>query len=203
MKTRMGFKWWTTASQAILWSAMEWVERPEARSPAASPSKPCCRALGLDPLTAESMQRAVSAANSSVYSKAERDLRLAGMGTTLVALATRGQHAWIAHVGDSRCYRLREGRLECLTQDHSLVDEQVRLGQMTRAQAAISPMRNVITRAVGTTAACASRHLRDRRSRRRPVSARFRRADAGGLRCHRLLKSCSGSGDLGESFAPR
>lgn len=110
------------------------------------------RALGLDPLTAESMQRAVSAANASVYSTAERDMRLAGMGTTLVALATRGQNAWIAHVGDSRCYRLREGRLKCLTQDHSLVDEQVRLGQMTRAQAAISPMRNVITRAVGTTA---------------------------------------------------
>ena len=72
------------------------------------------------------------------------------MGTTLVALATRGDHAWVAHVGDSRCYRLRNNQLERLTRDHSLVDEQVRLGQLTPAQAAISPMRNVITRAVGT-----------------------------------------------------
>ena len=58
--------------------------------------------------------------------------------------------AWVAHVGDSRCYRLRDGRLERLTHDHSLVDEQVRLGQLTQAQAETSPMRNVITRAVGT-----------------------------------------------------
>ena len=49
-------------------------------------------------------------------------------GTTLVAMATRGNHAWVAHVGDSRCYRLRGGKLERLTHDHSLVDEQVRLG---------------------------------------------------------------------------
>jgi protein phosphatase len=53
-------------------------------------------------------------------------------------------------VGDSRCYRFRESRLERLTHDHSLVDEQVRLGQLTQAQAETSPMRNVITRAVGT-----------------------------------------------------
>ena len=72
------------------------------------------------------------------------------MGTTLVAMATRDHRAWVAHVGDSRCYRLRDGRLERLTHDHSLVDEQVRLGQLTQAQAETSPMRNVITRAVGT-----------------------------------------------------
>lgn len=114
------------------------------------------RALGLGPLTAERVQAAVSAANSTVYSRAQRDAGLTGMGTTLVALAARGKHAWIAHVGDSRCYRLRGGILECLTRDHSLVDEQVRLGQMTRAEAAISPMRNVITRAVGTTASVAA-----------------------------------------------
>ena len=53
-------------------------------------------------------------------------------------------------MGDSRCYRLRGGKLERLTHDHSLVDEQVRLGQLTPAQAETSPMRNVITRAVGT-----------------------------------------------------
>jgi protein phosphatase len=72
------------------------------------------------------------------------------MGTTLVALLVRGEHAWVAHVGDSRCYRFRAGALERMTQDHSLVDEQVRLGQMTQAEADVSPFRNVITRAIGT-----------------------------------------------------
>jgi PPM family protein phosphatase len=101
-------------------------------------------------LTRETFQHAVDAANNSVHSSAEQDPSRAGMGTTLVAMATRGDHAWIAHVGDSRAYRLRDGSLERLTHDHSLVDEQVRLGQLTQAQAETSPMRNVITRAVGT-----------------------------------------------------
>jgi protein phosphatase len=92
----------------------------------------------------------VDAANDSVRRSAERDPARAGMGTTLVALAARGNRAWVAHVGDSRCYRARDGKLERLTLDHSLVDEQVRLGQLTPAQAETSPMRNVITRAVGT-----------------------------------------------------
>ena len=86
----------------------------------------------------------------AVHHSAEQDPARAGMGTTLVAMATRGHHAWVAHVGDSRCYRFRDSRLERLTHDHSLVDEQVRLGQLTQAQAEMSPMRNVITRAVGT-----------------------------------------------------
>jgi protein phosphatase len=59
---------------------------------------------------------------------------------------------WLAHVGDSRCYRRRRGRLEQLTGDHSLVEEQVRAGQITAEEAATSPMRNLITRAVGSLA---------------------------------------------------
>jgi protein phosphatase len=101
-------------------------------------------------LTLESFQEAVGAANHRVHRSAAQDPTRAGMGTTLVAMATRGNHAWVAHVGDSRCYRLRNRKLERLTLDHSLVDEQVRLGQLTPAQAETSPMRNVITRAVGT-----------------------------------------------------
>jgi PPM family protein phosphatase len=107
-------------------------------------------ALSHAALTPEIFQQAVDAANDSVRSSAERDPARAGMGTTLVALATRGNRAWVGHVGDSRCYRVRDGKLERLTLDHSLVDEQVRLGQLTPAQAETSPMRNVITRAVGT-----------------------------------------------------
>jgi protein phosphatase len=82
------------------------------------------------------------------------------MGTTLVALWVRRARvegsvrraAWVAHAGDSRCYRWREGTLEQLTVDHSLVEQQVRMGQMTPEEAERSNMRHVITRAVGVEA---------------------------------------------------
>jgi PPM family protein phosphatase len=108
------------------------------------------QAMRKTPLTLETLQQAVDEANHNVHRSAEQDPARAGMGTTLVAMATRENRAWVAHVGDSRCYRFRDDRLESLTRDHSLVDEQVRLGQLTPAQAEVSPMRNVITRAVGT-----------------------------------------------------
>jgi len=93
---------------------------------------------------------AVDAANEAIHSRAARNLRLSGMGTTLVGLIVDERHVWILNVGDSRCYCLRAGRLSQITLDHSLVEEQVRIGRMTRAEAARSPLRNVITRAVGT-----------------------------------------------------
>jgi protein phosphatase len=76
------------------------------------------------------------------------------MGTTLVALLwedvpTRPTLC-VAHAGDSRCYLMRSGALHLLTQDHSLVEEQVRAGVLSRVQATASPMRNIITRAIGT-----------------------------------------------------
>jgi PPM family protein phosphatase len=95
-------------------------------------------------------EKAVCAANEAVYSRAQRNQRLQGMGTTLVALVVEERRAWVLNVGDSRCYRLRGGRLEQLTLDHSLVEEQVRTGRMTVAEAERSPLRNVITRALGT-----------------------------------------------------
>jgi protein phosphatase len=96
------------------------------------------------------LRDAVDDANHLVYSQAANDSRLHGMGTTLVAMLAREKSVWVAHVGDSRCYRFREGALEQLTRDHSLVDEQVKLGQLTREEAERSPLRNVITRAVGS-----------------------------------------------------
>jgi protein phosphatase len=72
------------------------------------------------------------------------------MGTTLVGLLAQDRHVWVVNVGDSRCYRLRKQQLEQITLDHSLVEEQVRLGRMTPAEALRSPLRNVITRALGT-----------------------------------------------------
>jgi protein phosphatase len=103
----------------------------------------------------ECLHQAVADANRAVYERAERDASLYGMGTTLVVLHLRhspadGSFAVIAHAGDSRCYLFRGGRLERRTRDHSLVDEQVRLGTMTSEEAERSPLRSVITRAIGT-----------------------------------------------------
>jgi len=98
----------------------------------------------------EAAEQAIIAANEAIYTRGQRNQRLSGMGTTLVALAVRESHAWVLNIGDSRCYRLRKGRLEQLTMDHSLVEEQVRIGRMSRSEALRSPLRNVITRALGT-----------------------------------------------------
>jgi protein phosphatase len=95
-------------------------------------------------------EQAIMAANDSIYDRAQRNRKLSGMGTTMVALVTRDRHAWLLNIGDSRGYRLRKGNLEQITLDHSLVEEQVRLGRMSRAEALRSPLRNVITRALGT-----------------------------------------------------
>jgi serine/threonine protein phosphatase PrpC len=95
-------------------------------------------------------ENAVTAANEAIFSRAQRNQRLNGMGTTLVVMTTQEQHVWILNIGDSRCYLMRNGKLEQLTQDHSLVEEQVRLGRMTPREAMHSPLKNVITRALGT-----------------------------------------------------
>jgi len=93
---------------------------------------------------------AISAANQVIFTRAERSQKLSGMGTTLVALLVEERHAWMLNVGDSRGYRLRNGHLEQITMDHSLVEEQIRMGHMSRGEALRSPLRNVITRALGT-----------------------------------------------------
>jgi len=95
-------------------------------------------------------EQAVSAANEAIFSRAQRNKKLSGMGTTLVSLVVEDRRAWMLNVGDSRGYRLRNGRLEQITIDHSLVEEQIRAGQMSRMEALRSPLRNVITRALGT-----------------------------------------------------
>ena len=101
--------------------------------------------------TTRGIAQAVVAANRRVQTRAVHERSLRGMGTTLVALISCGDNAVaIAHVGDSRCYRWRGSELVCLTQDHSLIAEQMRMGVLTAEQAEHSPMRNVITRAVGT-----------------------------------------------------
>ena len=111
---------------------------------------------GTDPLSdaEHQLHSAVLAANRRVYERGVAEPELRGMGTTLVALlmeeALGRRFAWVAHAGDSRCYRYRAGELTQLTLDHSLVEEQVRSGQLTPAEAERSPLRSVITRAVGS-----------------------------------------------------
>ena len=87
-------------------------------------------------------------ANARVIEEGARNRRRKGMGSTLVAMIRDGEDMGIAHVGDSRCYRLREGKLERMTRDHSLIEELA--GDDPIAHAALGSYSNVITRAIGT-----------------------------------------------------
>lgn len=102
-----------------------------------------------EPMPARAEQ-AIAVANEAIYSRSQRNYKLSGMGTTMVGLQVEERRVWVMNVGDSRCYRLQNRMLQQITQDHSLVEEQVRLGRMTRLDAQRSPLRNVITRALGT-----------------------------------------------------
>lgn len=95
------------------------------------------------------MESAVQAATYMVYSLAELDRDKSGMGTTISALLVLGDYAITAQVGDSRVYRIHDGRVEQLTEDHTLIAWQIKQGLITPQEARKSPHRNVITRAVG------------------------------------------------------
>jgi protein phosphatase len=93
----------------------------------------------------------IKAANLRVHQRASSDAAASGMGTTMtVAMLSDDGRVTIGHVGDSRAYRLRNDHLEQLTEDHSLVAELVRRGELTPEEAAVHPQRSVITRALGT-----------------------------------------------------
>jgi protein phosphatase len=95
----------------------------------------------------------VREANTRIYERSHRHADQAGMGTTLTALYIGADAISIAHVGDSRAYRIRDGELERLTEDHSLVDELIREGRLTPEEAVEHPQRSVITRALGPESA--------------------------------------------------
>ncbi len=97
----------------------------------------------------ELLRAAFEHANAEVHDLARRTPELAGMGTTGVALLLRDGSAWVGHVGDSRAYRMRGGRLEAMTQDHSLVAELQRRGFVTAEEAAVHPRRNEVLRSIG------------------------------------------------------
>ncbi len=97
------------------------------------------------------LRETIEAANQDIHELARQDPSRAGMGTTITAaiVDAQGEEVCIGHVGDSRAYRLRSGKLERLTRDHSLVEEMRRKGQITDAQAEDHPQRSIITRALG------------------------------------------------------
>jgi protein phosphatase len=106
--------------------------------------------LGDAPLGARLLAEAVKQANDAILNYAEEHKNTSGMGTTLVAARFSDGMFSIANVGDSRIYLFREGQLLQLTEDHSLVMEQVRRGMITIEQAKKSSAQNIITRALGT-----------------------------------------------------
>jgi serine/threonine protein phosphatase PrpC len=99
------------------------------------------------------LRAAIRVAHDRVLKAIRQDASLHGMGTTVVGLLVDGDSAAIAHVGDSRAYRLREDKLELLTQDHTWVNEQVVAGFLSEEQARVHPLKNVVTRALGGDAA--------------------------------------------------
>lgn len=92
---------------------------------------------------------AATHANDSVFERARADARCEGMGTTLVAVIVKGRSCCIVNVGDSRAYLISGGAIVQLTRDHSLVEEMIDRGSITREQAKNHPRKNVITRALG------------------------------------------------------
>ena len=105
-------------------------------------------------ISADWLALAIQQANRAVNDRAAREPSLRGMGTTLVAVAVSPDGgAWVAHVGDSRAYRLRQSRFEQLTEDHSVVAELVRRGAITPEEADSHPRRNEILRSVGISEA--------------------------------------------------
>ena len=98
----------------------------------------------------DAMRDGITKVNADLFKQQAEDESLSGMGTTLSAIWMSDHFVYLGHVGDSRVYRFRDGKLEQMTDDHSLVGELVRAGFLTPEQAENHPNKNVILRAVGT-----------------------------------------------------
>ncbi|MBS1846662.1 MAG: Stp1/IreP family PP2C-type Ser/Thr phosphatase [Actinobacteria bacterium] len=110
-----------------------------------------------DEFNAAALVEAAQQANAAVHERAAEDSELRGMGTTLCAMALvdddeGGQYLEVINIGDSRCYRWRDGEMTQITRDHSLVEDMRAAGQITEEEAAVHPHRNIVTRALGIQA---------------------------------------------------
>lgn len=95
------------------------------------------------------LRNSLEHANAQVFARAQQEEALRGMGTTCTALALRDDGAWLAHVGDSRAYRVVNQRMEQITIDHTRVEELVRMQVITREEAAVHPHRHMLQRSLG------------------------------------------------------
>lgn len=95
------------------------------------------------------LREIIGKANTSIFQSANSQPQYAGMGTTLVATLLCNNQIIIAHIGDSRCYRFRNNKLEQITRDHSLLQEQIDSGMLTKEAARRSQNKNLVTRALG------------------------------------------------------
>ena len=91
----------------------------------------------------------IKLANLRIFESAQRDARQRGMGTTLVSMFAVQDGVFVAHVGDSRVYRVRDGNIELLTEDHSLLNDYIKMKRLTAEEIANFPHKNVIVRALG------------------------------------------------------
>ncbi len=91
----------------------------------------------------------IKLANLRIYETAQREAKKRGMGTTFVGIFTANDGVYVAHVGDSRVYRFRDGKLEALTEDHSLLNDYIKMKRLTAEEIANFPHKNVIVRALG------------------------------------------------------
>ena len=98
---------------------------------------------------AGALRHAVARANEEVYSISQDRPECRGMGTTLVAALATEETLWVVNIGDSRCYQVLDGAIRRVTRDHSLVENLVEQGEITREQARVHPQKNLITRALG------------------------------------------------------
>jgi len=94
---------------------------------------------------------AVLSANAVVFDKSLHDEEFAGMGTTLTAAVSTGEGEVVANIGDSRLYHVRKNKITQITKDHSVVEDMIERGEITRSEARHHPSRNLITRALGTS----------------------------------------------------
>jgi serine/threonine protein phosphatase PrpC len=133
-----------TASRLAVETVQRTVRAARSRSPEAFASAP-----PEESALPGVLRGAVEQACAVIYAAAQADPELAGMGTTVTAVLLDGRSAFLAHVGDSRCYLVRGGRIQQISEDHSLVNEQVKAGAITADEAKHSRFKNIITRSVG------------------------------------------------------
>lgn len=107
------------------------------------------RQSDLKNLSEDMVEELLSFANQNIWEYSQKHPETSGMGTTLTLVVVEGQKAIIGHIGDSRLYRFRKGALTQLTNDHSLVAEQVRMGKLSEQQARVHPTRHILSRVLG------------------------------------------------------